>query len=153
MYFQRSDWRMTQWAVVQSTDFLLVGSVFTCATHPELIVHQRTTTHNACWEFGITIWTNLGPMKDENEKIKPGNKFPTNHFTKQFTTYKETRGLYIKKKKQQGNHVFKLGSGTWCLVSSDKGVQDEVKKSFSHQSSSQRSSGSGQICKQRSLVQ
>ena len=70
-------------------------------------------------------------MKDENEKIKPGNRFPTNHFTKQFTRYKETRGLYIKKK-QQGNHVFKLGSGTWWLVSSDKGVQDEVEKSFSH---------------------
>ena len=92
---------MTQWAMVQSADFLLVGSVFTCATHPELIVHQRTTTHNACWEFGITIWTNLGPMKDENEKIKPGNKFPTNHFTKQFTRYKETRGLYIKKNSKE----------------------------------------------------
>ena len=98
MYFQKSDWRMTQWAVVQSTDFLLVGSVFTCATHPELIVHQRTTTHNACWEFGITIWTNLAPVKDENEKIKPGNKFPTKNLTKQFTRYKEIRGVYKKKK-------------------------------------------------------
>ena len=126
---QKSDWRMTQWAMVQSADFLLVGSVFTCATHPELIVHQRTTTHNACWEFGITIWTNLAPMKDENEKITPRNKFPTNHFTKQFTRYKETRGL---QNKQQGNYVFNLGSGTWCLVSSDERVQDEVKKLFSN---------------------
>ena len=79
--------------MVQSTDFLLVGSVFTGATHPELIVHQRTTTHYACWEFDITIWTNLAPMKDENEKITPGKKFPTNHFTKQFRRYKEKRGL------------------------------------------------------------
>ena len=66
--------------MVQSADFLLVGSVFTCATHPELIVHQRTTTHNACWEFGITIRTNLAPMKDENEKITPGKKISDQPF-------------------------------------------------------------------------
>lgn len=54
---------MTKWAVVECVDLLFVGSVFTCATHPELIIHQWTTAHNACWELGVTVWTNLAPVK------------------------------------------------------------------------------------------
>ena len=54
---------MTKWAVIECIDFLFVGSVFTRATHPELIIHQWTTAHNAGRELGVTVWTDLAPVK------------------------------------------------------------------------------------------
>ena len=55
--------RMAKWAVIECVDLLLVGSVFARAAHPELVVHQRTTGHNACRELGVAVGTDLTPNK------------------------------------------------------------------------------------------
>ena len=54
---------MAKWAVVECVDLLLVGPVLARAAHPEPIVHQWTTGHNACRELGVTVWTSLAPRK------------------------------------------------------------------------------------------
>jgi len=54
---------MAKWAVLDFADLLLVGSVLARAAHPELIVHQWTTGHNACRKLGVTVWTSLTPRK------------------------------------------------------------------------------------------
>lgn len=61
---------MAKWAVVEFVDLLLVGSMFARAAHPELIVHQRTTGHNACRELGVTVWANLTPRKVQRKIMK-----------------------------------------------------------------------------------
>ena len=60
---------MAKWAVVDFGDLLFVGSVLARAAHPELIVHQWTTGHNACRELGVTVWASLTPRKVQR-KIK-----------------------------------------------------------------------------------
>jgi len=60
---------MAKWAVLDFADLLLVGSVLARAAHPELIVHQWTTGHNACRELGVTIWASLTPKKVQRKLI------------------------------------------------------------------------------------
>lgn len=54
---------MAKWAVVECVDLLLVGPVLARAAHPEPIVHQWTTGHNACRELCVTVWTSLAPRR------------------------------------------------------------------------------------------
>ena len=35
------------------SDFRLQGAVFTLAAHPELVLHDGPTRHDACWELGV----------------------------------------------------------------------------------------------------
>lgn len=60
---------MAKWAVVDFVDLLLVGSMLARAAHPELIVHQWTTGHNACRELGVTVWASLTPRKVQRKII------------------------------------------------------------------------------------
>ena len=60
---------MAKWAVVDFVDLLLVGSVLARAAHPELIVHQWTTGHNACRELGVTVWAGLTPRNVQRKII------------------------------------------------------------------------------------
>lgn len=62
----KSDRRMAKWAMIKCIDLLFVGAVFACATHPELIIHQWTTAHNACWELGVTVGTSLAPIRNHS---------------------------------------------------------------------------------------
>lgn len=57
---------MAKWAVVDFGDLLFVGSVLARAAHPELIVHQWTTGHNACRELGVTVWASLTPVRNHS---------------------------------------------------------------------------------------
>lgn len=46
-------------------DFLFVSAMFAYWTQPELVVHQRTTSDDACGEFRITTGTNLTVIRDQ----------------------------------------------------------------------------------------
>ena len=69
-FYAESDRRMAKWAVVECFNFPLIGSVFARATHPELIVQQRSTGHDACRELEVTVWADLAPGKVKRNVIK-----------------------------------------------------------------------------------
>ena len=60
---------MAKRAVVECVDLPLIGSMLARATHPELILHQRTTGHNACRELGVTVWASLTPRRVQRNQI------------------------------------------------------------------------------------
>ena len=50
-----SDQVMTKRTSFAGGDFRLEGTMFALAAHPELVLHDGSTRHDACWELGVAV--------------------------------------------------------------------------------------------------